>query len=134
MKRLVLSILVAIFCLTSVAVLASGQERRSRGRQSQSQERAAPGQRAVPRPPQRYNPRQRNYSRQYYYGGRWNYQLPRFDRYRQRYPRGYRVMICQPGYVIFVGYDYRGNPIFQFYDGHCNVPGHYHNRFFDYGY
>ena len=95
----------------------------------------APRERAMPRPPQRYDRNQRGYQRQYHYNGRWSYQPPRPYQNRYRYGRSWRVFICQPGYVIFVGYDYRnGQPVFQFYRGHCNVPRHYHGRDFYDGY
>ena len=95
----------------------------------------APRQRAVPRPPQRYDRNRRDYQRQYHYGGRWSYQPPRPYQNRYRYNRGWRVVICQPGYVIFIGYDYRyGEPVFQFFRGNCNVRGHYHDYYFYDGY
>jgi len=89
-----------------------------------------PQARPVPNPPQRYVPGQRNYQRQYHYNGGWYFQVPRPYQYRYPYNHGYRIVVCQPSYVIFVGYDFYGRPILEFYYGHCNVPGHYHNSYF----
>ena len=89
--------------------------------------------RAVPRPPQKYIPGRGNYQKHYHYNGRWSDKKPRFYQYRHWYKNSWRIFYCQPGYVIFVGYDYWGNPIFDYVRG-CNVPWHHHDYYFQYGY
>ena len=132
MKRIVLLVL---FAVASVGFLADNGftqgRQRQRRRPESTQEKAVP-RREAPRPPQRYNPHNRNYRRQYYYGGSWYRYTPR--PYRYNYRGRHRVAVCQPGYVIFLGYDYRGRPLFDFYLGHCNVLGHRHNYYWYRGY
>ncbi|OGM99521.1 MAG: hypothetical protein A3B91_02085 [Candidatus Yanofskybacteria bacterium RIFCSPHIGHO2_02_FULL_41_29] len=140
MKRTVLWILALIFSVGIVSPVFAqdgGARRRPPERPSGEQARPRPPQprpRVVPPPPQRYVPNQRNYQRQYHYNGRWYYQIPRPYQYQYQYRYGYRTFFCQPSYTIFIGYDYFERPLFDFYGGYCNVPGHYHNPYFYYGY
>ena len=131
------AILVMVFSIDGLAQDRGSRRRPSRSRQQAPRaapRRPGPARRAVPRPPQRYESNRRNYSRRYYYGGGWSYQRPRFYQQRYRYNRGWRFVICQPGYVIFLGYDYYGRPRFEFFAGRCNVPWHHHEYDFYDGY
>ncbi|OGM99851.1 MAG: hypothetical protein A2817_03145 [Candidatus Yanofskybacteria bacterium RIFCSPHIGHO2_01_FULL_39_8b] len=125
MKRTVLSIIALIFSGLLVFP-AFGQERqRSQRRPPQGQERAVPRDRprVIPRPPQRYVPNYRNYQRQYHYNGRWRNQMPQFYqrgyRYPYRYNRGWGVTVCQPGYWVFLGYDYWGRSLYNWVPEYC---------------
>lgn len=90
--------------------------------------------RAVPRPPQKYIPGWKDYSRRYHYNGKWSGRKPLPYKHRYQYKHGWRIVSCQPGYVIFVKYDYWGNPVFDYVHGYCNVPWHHHDYYFWYGY
>lgn len=117
MRKLVLSVLVALFCFVSIPSIVYSQDGSRRRPPADDQDRAVPrdrsgdrGVRPPPAPPQRYDPQRRSYVRHYYYNGRWNHRLPPQHRYRERRGRGWRVTICVPGYWEFYGYDYWGYP------------------------
>lgn len=118
MKRIVLSILVLVFCLSSVIPVYSQERRRERRPPAGEQRRAVP--RSPNHPPQRYDQNRRYYDRQYHYNNRWYSYIPRPYERRQRYRRGgFRIVLCQPDYWIFIGYDYRGRPLYDWVPGYC---------------
>lgn len=84
--------------------------------------------RQKPEPPQKFNPLDRNFRTMYYYEGRWRSQAPQSGRSQDE------SGVCNPGHIVFHGFDYDGVPSYEFVYGYCNVTGHYHGGLWYFGY